>query len=179
MTPEQLTALKAYVLATPALVALGRNDTELKNELNAPSAFQVWRSVTPADEVFDAILWERLTPADAVDGTQTSANRELRCQTKQLNLQIVLQGRESIATGRTNVRKALSDALQSVPSGVNGGAQDAGWLGAGRVKAVITRATTVAEALFATGTGTAGVPGDLVFEGELTVADIGDMWNNG
>lgn len=179
MTPQQLTALKAYVLATPALAALGRNDTALASELNLPSTFMVWRSTTPADEVFDAILWERLTPADAVDGTQTSANRELRCQTKQMNLQIVLQGRDSISTGRTNVRKALSDALTAVPSGTGGVTQDAGWLGAGRVKAVITRAATVAEALFATGTGTAGVPGDLVFEGQLAVADIGDMWNNG
>lgn len=177
MTPAQLATLKTAILADPALVAIGRNDTEMARVLNLPTTFMVWRSTTPADDVIDAILWDRLTPIDTPDGTAAQNGRELRCQTKQMNLQIILQGRENIATGRPNLRAGLTDALTNVPSGVNGATQDAGWLGAGRVKTVITRAATAVEKVFATGTGTLGAPGALVFEGTITVADIGEMWN--
>jgi hypothetical protein len=62
--------------------------------------------------------------------------------------------------------KGRDDALFSllnVPSGVGGATQDAGWLGAGRVKATITRFATAAEKVFATGTGTTGTPGVLAW----------------
>lgn len=177
MTPQQLTTLKTAVLADPALVAVGRNDTELARLLNLPSAFMVWRSTTSGDAVLDAILWERFTPADTPDGSIIQTNRLLLCQAKQINLQILLQGRERIATGLVNTRKTLTDALQNVPSGVLGANQDAGWLGTGRVKATINRPATVAEQVFATGTGTAGSPGDLGWEGQISIGNIGDMWN--
>ena len=182
MTPAQLQTLKAAVLASvdPAVQAAGasRNDTELARLLNLPSTFYVWRSTVPADEVADAILWDRLTPADAPDGSAIQTNRLLLCQSKQINLQVLLQGRDSIGTGRANLRAGLSDALQNVPSGIGGATQDAGWAGASRVKATITRLATVAERVFATGTGTTGIPGNLVFEGELNVNGIGEMWNS-
>jgi len=181
MTPEQLATLKAAVQASQdaAIIAadIGRNDTELMRLLNLPSAFMVWRSTTSGDAVLDAILWERFTPADTPDGSTIQTNRLLLCQAKQINLQILLQGRERIATGLVNTRKTLTDALLNVPSGANGVAQDAGWLGAGRVKATINRPATVAEQVFATGTGTAGNPGDLVWEGVLSIDDIGKMQN--
>ena len=177
MTPEQRATLRAAILADPALVAVGRNDTELARLLNLDSAFMVWRSTASADAVMDAILWERFTPADTPDGSIIQTNRLLLCQAKQINLQILLQGRQSIATGLINTRKTLTDALLNVPSGAGGAAQDAGWLGTGRVKPTITRAATVAERVFATGAGTAGNPGDLVFEGQLGVSDVGDVMN--
>jgi hypothetical protein len=65
MTPAQLATLKAAILADQTLAALGRNDTEVARLLNLPSTFSVWRSTTPADEVADAILWDRLTPVVA------------------------------------------------------------------------------------------------------------------
>ena len=183
MTPAQLTTLKAAILASQDAAvqsaAATRNDTELARLLNLPSTFYVWRSTTPADEVADAILWDRLTPADTPDGSAIQTNRLLLCQAKQMNLQVLLQGRDSIGTGRTNLRAGLSDALLNVPSGVGGATQDAGWLGAGRVKATIARLATVAEKVFATGTGTSGTPGVLVLEGSIGISDIGDMWNQG
>ena len=154
-----------------------RNDTELARLLNLASTFVVWRSTTPADDVADAILWDRLTPVDTPDGSALQTNRLLLCQAKQMNLQVLLQGRSIIGTGRANLRNGLSDALLNVPSGVNGATQDAGWIGANRVKAVISRFATVAERVFATGTGTAGTPGVLVWEGDLTVSDIGEVMN--
>ncbi len=179
MTPAQLTALKAFILADQTLAALGRNDTEVARLLNLPSTFYVWRSTTPADAVADAILWDRLTPVDTPDGSAVQTNRLLLCQAKQMNLQVLLQGRENVGTGRSNLRAGLSDALLNVPSGAGGATQDAGWLGAGRVKATITRLASVVEKVFATGTGTTGAPGVLVFEGSVGIADIGEMWNQG
>ena len=181
LTPAQKAALKAAILASQdaAIVAAAtnRNDSELMRLLNLDSAFMVWRSTTSGDAVMDAILWERFTPADTPDGSIIQTNRLLLCQAKQINLQILLQGRQSIATGLLNTRKTLTDALLNVPSGAGGVTQDAGWLGAGRVKVTINRPATVAERVFATGTGTAGTPGDLVWEGMLGVNDVGDVMN--
>ena len=36
---------------------------------------------------------------------------------------------------------------------------------------------TVAETAFTTGTGTAGQPGQLGWEGSVSINDIGTMWN--
>jgi hypothetical protein len=181
LTTAQKSTLKAAILASQdaAIVAAAtaRNDTELARLLNLPSTFAVWRSTTPADEVSDAILWDRLTPIDTPDGSAIQTNRLLLCQSKQINLQVLLQGRETIGTGRPNLRNGLSDALLNVPSGVGGATQDAGWIGAGRVKATITRFATVAERVFATGTGTAGTPGVLVWEGQIGVNDVGEVMN--
>lgn len=179
MTPAQLSTLKAAILADQTLAALGRNDTEVAQRLNLPSTFSVWRSTTPADEIADAILWDRLTPVDTPDGTAIQTNRLLLCQAKQMNLQVLLQGRDYIGTSRPNLRAGLSDALLNAPSGVGGATQDAGWLGAGRVKATITRLATVAEKIFATGAGTSATPGVLVFEGSVNITDLGEMWNQG
>lgn len=179
MTPVQLQSLKAFILADQTLSALGRNDTEVARQLNLPSTVYVWRSTTPADEVADAILWDRLTPADVPDGTAIQTNRLLLCQSKQMNLQVLLQGRDSIGTGRSNLRTGLSDALLNVPSGAGGATVDAGWIGAGRVKATITRLATVAESVFASGTGTTASPSTLGWDGTVSIADIGEMWNLG
>ena len=70
----------------------------------------------------------------------------------------------------------LLAALASVGS-AGGSAIDAGWLGAGKVKATISRIATVAELAFATGTGTVAQPGDLGWEGAVNIQDIGNMWN--
>lgn len=65
-----------------------------------------------------------------------------------------------------------SDALVNVPSGASGALVDAGWLGAGKVKAAISRPASRLEQVFATGTGTSASPGSLVVNtqvDELTI----------
>ena len=177
-TTAQLTTLKAAILAEtdPAFVALrqANNEQGMADWYNAPSTFYVWRPIADASLILDAIVWSSLTPADTADGNAIFTNRALVCQAKQLNLQILLQGRDSLATGRTNVRNALSDALLNVPAGAAGALLDAGWLGAGKVKEAISRLATRCERLFSTGTGTAGTPGLLVYEGTVTAQDISD-----
>lgn len=179
MTPEQLQTFKAAIHAEtdPTFAALRQsNETgQMAAWYNIDTAFQVWKSTTDAGSLFDAITWKSLTPADAADGTALFTNRALACQAKQINLQIILQGQSSIATGKLSLRQGLSDALLDVPAGVNGALLDAGWLGAGKVKATIQRPCNRVERIFATGTGTTGAPGDLgSFEGSVSNQDILD-----
>jgi hypothetical protein len=142
------------------------------NQTYSP-AFQVWRSQVPSSEVFGAINWKNMTPADTPDGTTTFTNRALTCQNFQFNLQILLQGQSYITTGKPNIRQGLQDALMAVPSGASGTTQDAGWLGTGKVKNTIQRPVTRAEKIWATGTGTSATPGDLgAFEGTVSNDDI-------
>lgn len=178
--------LKAAILADtdPAVIAalgggaVGRNDTELARLYNLPTAFIVWRPETPVAEIFSAITWSSLTPVDTPDGTMLWMNRNLQCQSKQINLQTMLVGRDSLTTGKANIRAGLQDALTSLPAGVGGASLDAGWLGAGKVRLTIQRSITKAERIFATGTGTQATPGDLgAFEGIVTIGDIGAAMN--
>lgn len=187
MTPAQITTLRTAIFGnvTAAPLLAAGNLTGLLSWLNGPSTFVAWRSVTPASDVMDAIAWASMTPTDTPDGGAAALQREYRCQGKQLNLQIMLQGRESIPTGRANVRAGLSDALLNVPAGAGGTMLDAGWLGAGKVKAAISRFASNAEKVFATGTGTANAPGTLgeldgdvsEYEGKVLIwKDNGDIW---
>ena len=177
MTPAQLATLKAAILADQTMAAKPMTSggaLEIAGLLNAAAspAYNVWRSVTPASEILDSITWANLTPADTADGTATFTNRALVCQAKQMNLQIILQGRDSVASGKVSVRGGLSDALQNVPAGAGGALVDAGWAGAGKVKATITRTASVVEKLFATGNGTTATPSTMGYEGPITSDDV-------
>lgn len=187
LTSAQIITLRAAALADPTAAAFFVSaatapdkethsySADLLAYLNGNSTFIVWRSITPVPDVLDAITWASMTPSDTPDGDPTALQREYRCQGKQLNLQVLLQGRDYLTTGKTNIRAALSDALTQVPSGTAGAMVDAGWLGAGKVKATISRPATVAEAMVATGTGTAGTPGTLVIDGPLSQQEVNLM----
>lgn len=177
LTPQQQATLKAFVLADDTLNQLphtsdGAYAIAAALSLPDPGAFQVWRTSTDADMILDAITWANLTPNGVPDGSVEFTNRALACQAKQLNIQIMLQGRGALATGKSTIRSGLSDALTNVPAGGGGALLDAGWLGAGKVKATITRTATVLEKLFATGAGTAGTPGVLAVERSLSYDEV-------
>lgn len=170
MTPAQYTTLKSLADAdqtASALIAQG-NDIGLADWMNAPTSQYIWRQYTPADDVFDAIVWANLTPIDAPDGTALWTNRALLCQAKQINLQIMLQGKERIATAKATTRAGLSDALLNVPSGASGATQSAGWAA---VKSVISRIGTRAEMALAPGAGTQGSPSVPSFDGTISAYD--------
>ena len=170
MTPAQYTTLKSLADAdqtASALIAQG-NDIGLADWMNAPTSQYIWRQYTPADDVFDAIVWANLTPIDAPDGTALWTNRALLCQAKQINLQIMLQGKERIATAKATTRAGLSDAMLNVPSGASGATQSAGWA---TVKSVISRIGTRAEMALATGAGTQGSPSVPSFDGTISAYD--------
>jgi len=171
LTPAQCTTLKALAMAdqtAAALIAAG-NDTGLADWFNTPTTSWIWRTSVPGDEVFDAIAWSALTPADTPDGSATYTNRALLCQAKQINLQILLQGRERIAGAKATIRAGLSDALLNVPSGASGAIQSAGWAA---VKGVLSRLATRAEAALASGTGTQASPATPAFDGMISYMEI-------
>ena len=177
LTPQQQATLKAYVESIPELMANPHNTDGAyiaAVALNAidPSGYYVWKSSTDTASLMDAITWANLTPADTADGTATYTNRALACQAKQLNLQIMLQGRESLATGRASVRAGLTDALTNVPAGAGGALLDAGWLGAGKVKSAIQRQATVLEKLLATGSGTTNSPSTMAVESPISYPEV-------
>lgn len=181
MDTAQLTTLKAAVLASQdsaiQAAASSRNDTELARLLNLPSTFYVWRIDTPTSELIGAIKLANFTPVDAPDATLLYANRCHKCELQQNNIRMLLS-REFVTSQKASTRQDLADALTNVPAGAGGSAIDAGWLGLGKTKNTISRVCTVAEKVFATGTGTAGQPGDLGWQGEVTIDDLGRMWSN-
>lgn len=172
MTPEQYAILNDLAAADPVAQAYvtdaGADDQALADWLNAATTKYIWRTYTPGDDVYDAITWASLTPADAPDGTALWTNRALMCQAKQINLQIILQGKERIATVKENTRAGLSDALLNVPSGVGGTMQGAGWVA---VKKAISRIGTRAEIALATGAGTQASPSTPAWEGILSASE--------
>lgn len=180
MTPAQLATLKSAILASQDVEILAfnaaRNATDLAKKLNAPSTFYVWRIDVPATELVGAIKLANFTPLDAPDDTLLYANHCHLCELKQNNIRMILS-RDVVTTQKLSTRQDLTDALTNVPAGAGGAAIDAGWLGVGKTKDTISRVCTVAERAFATGTGTAGQPGDLGWQGQVTINDLGEMWN--
>jgi hypothetical protein len=135
--------------------------------------FTVWRSSATTSEILNGVVGANLTPLDTPDGTAMFTNRALVCQAKQINLQMYLQKDGSLPVGQLNIRQTLQDALTNVPSGAGGALLDAGWAGTGKVKDIISRPCTRAEKIWATGTGSTGVPGNLgAFEGTVSNDDI-------
>lgn len=170
-------AFKTAILAEtdPTFVALRQaNETgQMADWYNQDTTFVVWRSTATTDEILNGVSGANLTPVDTPDSSQLWMNRALACQTKQMNLQMLLQRQGTLPVGKLNIRQTLSDALQNVPAGAGGALLDAGWAGAGKVKSIISRVCNRAEKVWATGTGTSGVPGDLgAFEGRVTNDDI-------
>jgi hypothetical protein len=174
LTTAQLATLKAAIDADGTLSAMpnfGDGPYDIAIALNQPSnpAWYVWKSSASVDEIFDAITWASLTPADAADGSATYTNRALVCQAKQINLQLLLQGRQTLNATKLKIRQALTDALQNVPAGTGGANLDAGWT---TVKQALYRQATRAEAILSTGTGTTGVPANLGYEGSISAQDV-------
>ncbi len=99
-------------------------------------------------------------------------SRQLACQTKQMNIQTMLTGRDTIDGSKANIRAGLQDALTNIPSGANGAVRSAGWTNVR--DGVIARVVTRLEKLFATG-GNGSTPATaatLVVEGDLFTAEL-------
>lgn len=181
LSPAQKATLKAAILADQsanAFYSVGDLSglAGYYNALVSP-AFYVYRTAVPTSEIFDAVIWANFTPSDAVP-TDTSLNndifqsRQLACQTKQMNLQTMLTGREAIDGSKANIRAGLQDALTNIPSGANGATRAAGWVTLR--DGVLVRLANGLEKLFATGGNgaTAQTAATLVVEGGLSPAEL-------
>lgn len=179
LTQSQLTTLKAAIntntASYPGAVA-SLNGEVIAAFFNAASATQVWATAVDVQAIYDAIDWTKFTPTDAADNTATFTNRALVIQTKQMNLQNMLQGRTKIDAAKLNIRTGLRDAVILLPSGALGAPASAGGASGVTLMTALVRFATVAEALFTnTQTTLGGVTASLMgFEGTLAGQDCVD-----
>ncbi len=149
---EWQATLRAAILANtdPDVIAAReiRNDTELARLYNVSSTFIVWRTAVPVSEYRDAVVW---TEVDAL--TAGSKYRIWEWLTGNMTL--------PLEPAKTPVRQGLADCWGSATTT------------RAQLLAIAKRPATKAERLFATGTGTSGSPGALVWEGMLSISDVG------
>jgi len=182
LTPQQLSTLKTSVLADPTAAGYrtAGDSYSLKAWLDSASTTSVWRTDAPVAAIIDAINWANYTPNDAADATATYTNRALLAQTKQMNLQLMLQGRQTLDASKANLRAGLRDAVIQVPTGAAGAMTSPGGASGVNVLNVCTRIATRAEAALAgaptqTGTVTASA---LTFEGQIDSDSVAWLINN-
>lgn len=184
MTPAQLQAIKADIAADPVMSALPRNgdsNYEIARLYNLPAAvaMSVWRTDAPVKLINDAIDYSKYTPVDAADGTTIQTNRLLTIQTKQMNLQNLLIGRDTVDASKVNIRKGLQDAVIQFPAGAAGAmVASGGAAGVNVMNAMLRNATRAEKLLNAGGSTTGTVTANLLgFEGTVMDRDIEASWN--
>lgn len=155
LTPEQRAVLRTAILSdTDAAVIAARtvrNDTELARLYNLPGTFIVWRSSIPVAEYREAVTWTE------VDALTVGKARIWEWLTGNMVL--------PLDASKAGVRQGLADCWGAATTT------------RGALLAIAKRSATKAEQLFASGTGTAGAPGTLVFEGFVTIEDVGRALN--
>ena len=182
MNAQQLAAIKADIAASGDMNTLPNNSdgsyaiAALYN-LPAVPTFTVWRTDAQVSAILDAINWSLYTPNDSPDNTATYTNRALNIQTKQMNLQNMVIGRDRLDCSKVNIRAGLRDAVTAIPAGTAGAAVQPGGASGATVLNNCTRPATRLEKLLATasqgsdttGTVTARVMG---YEGFVSYQDI-------
>lgn len=178
LNTTQLQTLKAAILAEtdPVLVAArtGGATAAMAEWYNLNSSVFVWKTNAKTTDILDSITWSSFTSNDAADGTVIYTNRLLSVQTKQMNLQNMLIGRETVDTSKVNIRAGLRDAVIALPTGALGASVSAGGASGSTVLNACTRLANNVEKLFATvdsatGTVTAKL---LTYEGRVSDRDI-------
>lgn len=186
MTPDQLAKIKTAISQTLAwqsqpMTSAGANT--IASALNQPSATAVWRTDVLVTEIIDAIDLSKYTPNDVVSGSDSgdTLHRKngwlLTAQTKQMNLQMLLQGRDRLSCAKPNVRAGLRDAVIQLPTGAGGAFTSPGGVNGSAVLNACIRPGTVGELILAaaaqgsdtTGGVTARV---MTFEGVVTSDDV-------
>lgn len=155
LSAAQRTTLAAHIRANtdPDVVAAlaTRNDTELTRLYNLDSGFYAWRPSIDVDEYREALDWTE------VDNLTAGKARIWEWVTGQMT--------RALESGKANVRAGLAQCWAANSTTRT------------NLLAIAKRFATVAEEVFATGTGTENTPGDLVFEGSVTTTDIGRALN--
>ena len=177
LTPAQRQTLKTAIQADPTANTLfvdGNLDglAEHLNALASP-AFHVWNPSTPVDAINDQIIGANLTPTGGGTLDTAAVVRALVCQSKQLSLNTLLVGRETVNASKPRIRGTLQDALTDIPSGNNGNLRQGGWT---QVQIAMTRQATRFERVFANttdGNGAANTtPALLVVIGPLPSTEL-------
>lgn len=155
LTPQQLPALKAAILAETDPTFVGYRDngqTPLMAAFySSPSTFVVFKTsetVAAVGQVVNYVAFEALT----------TANLEKINTFTRLNM-------STFKPSSADVRSFWANVFSGALGGQGQATRDA-------LEALWRRFAKRGERLFATGTGTTLAPGVLVFEGDITDADI-------
>lgn len=155
LSAAQRTTLAAHIRANtnPDVVAAlaARNDNELVRLYNLDSTFYAWRPTVDVAEYRDAMDWTE------VDNIQAAKARIWDWATGNMTL--------PLETGKANVRAGLAQCWAA------NSATRANLL------AIAKRFATIAEEIYASGTGSEVSPGDLGYEGNITSTDVGRALN--
>ena len=155
LTVDQRATLAAHIRANtdPDVVAALaiRNDTELTRIYNEDSSFWVWRESVSPEEYREAITWTE------VDTLNAGSARIWEWITQNMTA--------PLDATKSNVRQGIADAFGAPTS------TRAALIAVGKELA------TLAQSIFATGTGTEGDPGIRVVTGDITTTDVGRALN--
>lgn len=174
----QIALIKADILANPDLNSVPNSNVgsmEVARLYSLPSTLDVWRTEAPVSAIMDAINWPAFTPQEPADGTVIYTNRLLMIQTKQINLQSMLQGRATVDASKANLRAGLRDAVTALPAGASGASISAGGAAGANVMQALTRKATRLEKLFATGADVVTGPVTaklLAYEGAISSDEV-------
>jgi hypothetical protein len=171
LSPAQIASLRAVVLAEPSLV--GATDQQVADwcNANAQPGYFVWRSTTPTEDVLKAIIPQAMIPPTP-DASRAWTNRAAAVAARWALIAPLLT-RASVVSASGGVRSLFRVALNRVPSGRDGAAQDAGW---DKVSNAMNRKATNAEkALASGGSGASNDPADLGWEGTVTPAEAAQL----
>lgn len=151
LTPQQIAVLGTYIANTPALSALPNTQDgaySIAVMLNQPDpSFVVWRTYVAIDEIMNnGFAWDRVDNATV----------------GQARIWDWMRQNGSINPSKQNVR----DGIDAAWPGAANAAQRTG------IYSHCKRNPTIAEKLFATGTGTDVTPGLLVFEGSVSYPEV-------
>lgn len=177
MTPEQKAIMQADIIAKqqPGQPLEGiTNEPLIAAHYNALTATKGWRTEVPTKTVRAAITLSSYTPNDAADGTATFTNRALVAQNKQINLQLMLQGLDTIDASLPQARADLRDAVIKLPTGAAGALVSASGVSGVNVLTACTRFASVGELVVATeaqGSDTTGTVTARVFTWQGTFSD--------
>lgn len=178
-TTQQLQTLKAAIIADAELNALPNNSdgnfavAALLNQTSNP-AVMFWDTRAPTAVLMDAIDFSKYTQADVVDGTATQTNRLLAVQTKQMNIQIIMYGREIVDMSKATIRASIRDAVIQIPAGVSGGDVTSAGASGANVLSAGRRVGTRLEVILTSGTAQTGtVTGNLYgYEGSISYQEV-------
>lgn len=168
LTNAQNLTLKADITANAGALGnaiIERNGPLIAAFYNAIASpdFFVWQTKAPVSLIFDSINWDKFTQADPADSTVLQSNRLLIVQTKQMNLQNMLIGRDTIDASKVNIRAGLRDATTALPTGAAGAVISASGASAATLLTALLRKATVLEKLLNVGSATTGaVTGNLL-----------------
>ena len=160
-TSQQNSLIKAAILADSTLASQPSDGDGLgfiANALNAMSSpvDNVWRTDVPVSEINDGIDYTKFTPTDAADSTVIFTNRVLAIQTKQMNLQNMLIGKDRIDASKPNIRAGIRDAVIQLPAGAGGAMVSAAGVSGVNVVTPMTRNSRRIESILASAQTTTG-----------------------